>query len=432
VPATTTTPTTVAPGAPGAPGGVTASATADGSVTVSWSPPSSDGGAPITGYSAQIGDQASGRVKGPSTVGPGTLTETFTGLTDGDQWCAQVQAVNSTGAGPVSAASSAACATPQADLPSGVKITAATPSPTSGTDATVTWTAATDSGTGVTITDYLVSDGVDATPMTVAAPALSASFTSLEANTSYAFTVTAVNSLGHQGPVSPKADMETDGPPTALTGLTAKAGTNTIATSWNASTATNGATVSYAVTVSPATTTSYGGGTSFTFAARAATTYTVTVTPRTAAGSGTGASASAEVAYSRERVYLCVSKTQGDEFVSTSSTCESQDGDTAIEGNGDPGFSWVPAGTSGTGAETLNRYLGASGTAQSHYWGTSAPSSSVAPGGWTSDAPGVAVVFPSEADAGPGSVEVCDVEHSDANGPYWLLQPGSTGTCFWT
>jgi hypothetical protein len=427
VPAPTTR-TTAAPGAPTAPGGVTASATADGTVAVSWTAPSSDGGAAITAYSAQVTDQTTGKVDGPSKEGPGTLTETFTGLTNGDQWCAQVQAVNSAGAGPVSAASPAACATPQADLPSAVTITAATPSPTAGTDATVTWTAATDSGTGVTITDYLVSDGVDATPVTVAAPAVSTSFTTLKPDTAYAFTVTAVNSLGHQGPVSARVAMETDGPPTALTGLTAKAGTTTIAASWNASTAANGQAVSYAVTVSPATTTSYGGGTSFTFAARAATTYTVTVTPKTAAGSGTGAGASAEDPYSRETVYLCVSNSQGDEFVTTSSTCE---GGATSRVNGSPGFSFVPTGTTGTGAETLHRYLGASGTAQSHYWGTSAPADSVAPGGWT-DEGAVAVVFPSAADAGPGSVEVCDVEHTDANGPYWLLQPGSSGTCFWT
>lgn len=102
---TFTTSATAAPAAtvPGAPTGVTATA-GDGSATVSWTAPASDGGSAITSF--QVRTTVGSTVTTASTASTAT-TFTVAGLTNGTACTFAVQAVNAVGSSAFSAESSA-------------------------------------------------------------------------------------------------------------------------------------------------------------------------------------------------------------------------------------------------------------------------------------------------------------------------------------
>ena len=96
------------PGPPSAPTGLTATP-GDGSASLSWTPPSFDGGSSVTGYRIYRGPSA-GSVTFHQAVGAVT-SFADTGLSNGTTYHYRVSAVNANGEGPLS---SAALATPTA------------------------------------------------------------------------------------------------------------------------------------------------------------------------------------------------------------------------------------------------------------------------------------------------------------------------------
>jgi hypothetical protein len=88
--------------APGAPTGVTAEP-ASGSALVSWTPPSSDGDSPITGYT--VTPYLGAVAQTPVQASSGATSKTLTGLDNGSAYTFRVTATNAVGTSPSSAAS---------------------------------------------------------------------------------------------------------------------------------------------------------------------------------------------------------------------------------------------------------------------------------------------------------------------------------------
>ena len=170
--------------APGAPTGVSAVA-GDGSATVSWTAPVSDGGAAITGYTVTSSPDS----KTCSTTSATSCT--VTGLANGTAYTFTVTATNSVGTSDASNASAAVTPTAPATAPgapSGVSAVAGDGS------ATVSWTAP-DSDGGAAITGYTVTASPGGASCSTTG-ATSCTVNGLDNFTGYTFTVTATNSVG--------------------------------------------------------------------------------------------------------------------------------------------------------------------------------------------------------------------------------------------
>jgi hypothetical protein len=120
---------TVRLGRPTAPQNVTATA-GDGKVKVTWDPPVSDGGSPITGYTVTASRNASNH---KANFGPSATSGTIRSLINGKTYTVTVVAKNANGAGPASA-------------PLTVTLDAVDPPPT--TTTTTTGPPAGDDGSG--------------------------------------------------------------------------------------------------------------------------------------------------------------------------------------------------------------------------------------------------------------------------------------------
>ena len=168
--------------APGAPTSVTASA-GDGQAIVSFTPPVSDGGAPIAQYTVT---SSPGGFTATGSASPITVT----GLTNGTSYTFTVTATSNGGTSVHSAAS--AGVTPQAVVtapgaPTGVTAT------TGNGQATVSFTAPASNG-GAAITGYTVTSNPG--NITATGTGTTITVTGLTNGTAYTFTVKATNAAG--------------------------------------------------------------------------------------------------------------------------------------------------------------------------------------------------------------------------------------------
>ena len=163
----------------------------NGWVSLSWSDPSSNGGATITDYEYRYSRTYGTYSEWKSWGNANTLNSVFS-LTNGVQYQFQVRAVNSVGEG---AESNTAYATPVTTPSAPQNLSAA---PDDG-EVTLTWTAPTSNG-GSVITDYKYSYRESSSESwgswTSAGTDLSETITGLTNGTEYQFYVRAVNSVG--------------------------------------------------------------------------------------------------------------------------------------------------------------------------------------------------------------------------------------------
>jgi hypothetical protein len=158
-------------------------AAGDRSVTVSWEPPTDDGGSPVTGYQVQRAPD------GPwQTLSADARSTTFSDLTNGTSYRFEVRAVNANGAGP----STAAPAVTPSTIPAGASAVSAAAGDRS---VTVSWRPPTDDG-GSPVTGYEARHAPDGPWQMVSAEARSTTFSNLTNGTAYRFEVRAVNANG--------------------------------------------------------------------------------------------------------------------------------------------------------------------------------------------------------------------------------------------
>ena len=258
--------------APGAPTGL-AGTSGDTEAALSWTAPSSDGGAAITGYVIEYTPSGGSA----TTVSTGVTSTSFTlsGLTNGTAHSIRVAAVNSVGQGSYS---SSVSVTPGV-VPGAPTSLSATPG---NAQVSLAWTAPSSNG-GSAITGYAISySGGTITTGT----GTSYNVTGLTNGTEYSFTVAAINAIG-TGTASSSASATPRTVPGAPTGLTATPGGAQVGLSWTAPSSNGGSAITgYSISYSGGTIAT-GTGTSTTVTGLTnGTQYSFTVAAVNVAGTG--------------------------------------------------------------------------------------------------------------------------------------------------
>jgi len=185
---------------PGAPIGLSASPISPTIVNLSWSAPSSTGGASITGYKIEV-KKGTGAYETLVSSTNSTTKYSHTGLTTGTTYTYKVYAINSVGIGPASAESSATPVLSSSQPPTstankpGAPVLGATR--ISPTQINLSWSAPSSDG-GATITGYKIEYKIGTNSyltLTSKAVGTTYSHTGLLPNT-YSYRVSAINSAG--------------------------------------------------------------------------------------------------------------------------------------------------------------------------------------------------------------------------------------------
>jgi len=258
---------------------ITSATATNAQAQIAFTPPTSTGGAQITGY---LVTASPGGMTANSTTSPITIT----GLSNGTPYTFTVAAINAVGIGPASAPSPAVVPQGLPGAPSAVIGVAG------NTQAQVSFTAPANNGS--TITSYtirstpggLIANGT-ASPIMV---------TGLTNGTAYTFTVTATNGVG-TGPASiASAPVTPQGVPDAPTAVAAIVGNGQADISFTAPANNGSAITGYTVTSAPGGLTATSAGSPITMNGLInGTAYTFTVRATNAVGTGPASFASQPV-----------------------------------------------------------------------------------------------------------------------------------------
>ncbi len=239
--------TTEAASVPDAPTGLSATASGRTQIDLSWTAPSDNGGAPITGYRIQVSPNAGTTWANRADVtGSSTTTYAHTGLTSGTTLHYRVLAINSVGASDPSNMVSVTVGVRTApDAPTRLTATA-----DGRTRINLSWTAPVDNG-GSAINGYRIQISADAGTNWSDLKANTGNagtayvHTGLEPGTTRHYRVYAINSVGESDPSNVvNATTAFTAPPEAPANLQAQAsGRTAISLSWTAPSDNGGATI---------------------------------------------------------------------------------------------------------------------------------------------------------------------------------------------
>lgn len=225
---------------PTAPQSVTATG-GDGSISISWAAPSSDGGSAITGYTAEVFAAASGGSAIDSCVPSSlsSLTCTSSGRTNGTTYYVSVFATNANGAGPASARTSV-IAGAQASAPLSVAAVRGDGS------ITVSWKAPTSDGgspiTGYEANAYTSTSSSASVAASCTTTALECTMSGVSNGTVYYVSVSAITAV-RTGAASARVTVAAAGVPGAPRSVTVTRGSGFALVKWQAPATTGGAVV---------------------------------------------------------------------------------------------------------------------------------------------------------------------------------------------
>ena len=260
-------------GTPSAPTGLAVTpAVAGTSATVTWSPPSSDGGSAVTGYQLS---RTGGAPVDLGLVG----THTWTGLTPGATYLFTVAAKNAVGTG--LAASQSVTMPNVPGVPTSLVVTPAQ----DGRSATVAWASPASNGGSAVTGFHLTRTG--AAPVDLG---LQGTYTwgNLTPGTTYTFGVAATNQVGTGSAATQTATTNSvPGAPTGLAAASAPDG-RSLTLSWSAPATTGGSGLGpYLVALDGGTPADAGSNGTYTWSGLApGTTHQLTVVATNAVGSG--------------------------------------------------------------------------------------------------------------------------------------------------
>jgi subtilisin family serine protease len=223
---------------PAAPTNVTGVA-GNATVALSWSAPSSTGGAAITSYRVQRSTDGLTWTTVTSTAPASTRTYTATGLVNGTTYQFRIAAINAAGTGPYSTTVTAKPRT----VPTAPRNPAATPG---NARVSLSWSSPSSTG-GAAITSYRVqrsTDGVTWTTLTSSASASTRTYTAtgLANGTTYRFRIAAINAAG-TGPYSTTVTAKPRTVPTAPRNPVATPRSTRVTLSWSSPSSTGGAAI---------------------------------------------------------------------------------------------------------------------------------------------------------------------------------------------
>jgi predicted phage tail protein len=305
-------------------------------VALTWTAPTSNGGAAITDYVIQSSTDGSTW----TTFADGTsaaTSATVTGLSNGTAYTFRVAAVNAAGTSTYSTVSESVTPLTTAGAPTSLA------GISGNTEVSLTWIAPASNG-GTTITDYIVQSSTDGSTWTTFADGLSmatsTTVTGLSNGTSYTFRVAAVNAMGTGEYSTVSGSLTPATTPDAPTAVTGSIGSTQVTVSWTAPSSNGGASIyDYVIQYSSnsgTTWTTFADGTSASTSTTVTgltngTSYVFQVAATNAAGTGTYSAASSSVApVATPGTPASLSGVAGNAQVALSWTAPTSDGGSAL------------------------------------------------------------------------------------------------------
>ena len=184
---------------PGIPTGLTATADGQTEIDLSWTKPSDDGGADITGYKIEVSTNGSSYSDLVANTSSANTSYSNTGLSAGSTRYYRVSAINSAGTGAASGVANATTNSPPAATAPGAP-TGLTATTDGQTRIDLSWNAPSNTG-GATITGYKIEVSTNGTSWSnlvanTRSTSTSYSHTGLTAGNTRYYRVSAINSAG--------------------------------------------------------------------------------------------------------------------------------------------------------------------------------------------------------------------------------------------